>query len=311
MYRNLVIAAALLMPAAAMAQKQEVRELQRDVANLSGDVRNLQQAVTELKVLLQQTYESSQKSSTGIAVLDSAIRDRIREQLTTPVTNLNNRLDQVSADFQGVKDSVSDLSTRMGKLQQQLEDINNAIKVMQAPAAPPPGAVAAPGTMPAGTPPGGSASAAPANTTPPQGMSARQLYDSAMRDRSGGQLDLALQEFQQYLQYYGTTDLAPNAQFYVGQILYDRGDFQNAMGAFDTVLERYPDNNKTPDALYMKGMSLLRLDQKTAAGKQFLEVIEKYPRSEVAEKAKAQRKNLGLSVPGSAPARKAAARRRR
>ena len=46
-----------------------------------------------------------------------------------------------------------------------------------------------------------------------------------MRDRSGGNLDLALQGFQEYLRYYGNTDLAPNAQFYIGQIHYDKNEF--------------------------------------------------------------------------------------
>jgi tol-pal system protein YbgF len=131
-----------------------------------------------------------------------------------------------------------------------------------------------------------------------------------MRDRSGGNPDLALQGFQEYLKWFGTSELAPSAQFYVGQIYYDKGDFDNAVKAFDTVLERFAENNKTAEAMYMKGMSLLKSGQRTQAGQEFLTVIQKYPNSGVAPNAKVQRKALGLSVPGSAAAKPAARRRR-
>src|ERR1022692_3459309 len=41
---------------------------------------------------------------------------------------------------------------------------------------------------------------------------------SAMRDRSGGKDDLALQGFGDYLKYYGDSTLAPNAQFYIAEM---------------------------------------------------------------------------------------------
>ena len=139
-------------------------------------------------------------------------------------------------------------------------------------------------------------------------MSAKSLYETAMRDRSGGNLDLALQGFQEYLRYYSNTELAPNAQFYVGQIHYDKNEFQPALQAFDAVLEKFPDNNKTADATYMKGMALLKSGQRNEAAREFLNVITKYPNSEAAPKARIQRKALGLSVPTAQPA---SARKRR
>ena len=65
------------------------------------------------------------------------------------------------------------------------------------------------------------------------------------------------------------------------------------------MLERYPENNKTPDAMYMKGMSLLKQTRRNDAAKEFLTLIQKYPNAEVAAKARAQRRALGLSVPAT------------
>ena len=66
------------------------------------------------------------------------------------------------------------------------------------------------------------------------------------------------------------------------------------------MLEKYGENNKSADATYMKGMALLRSGQRTQAAQEFLTVIQKYPNSEVASKARTQRQALGLSVPGAA-----------
>ena len=272
------------------AQKREIVELQRDVAALQEQVRQLQRSIDEkmasLSTLMQQSIESSNRGSTSIAVLEGGIRERMAEQqknLVGPVASLGTKLDQMSSEFQGVREQVMDMTDRLNKLQAQMTDLGNAVKTLQSPPAPPPPTGAAgPGT----------------GMTPPAGLSAKQLYDSAMKDRSGGNLDLALQGFEEYLKYFADTELAPNAQFYIGQIYYDKNEFPNAIRAFDTVLERYQENNKTPDARYMKGMALLKSTQRNAAAQEFQALVQKYPNAEVTAKARQQLRALGLN-PGT------------
>ena len=43
--------------------------------------------------------------------------------------------------------------------------------------------------------------------------------------------------------------------------------------AFDMLLEKFPDNNKTRDAMYMKGMSLVKLGRRAEGARQFHLVI--------------------------------------
>ena len=271
------------------APAKEIVQIQRDIALLQDQIRTMQQSTDErlvkLTTLVEQALQSSVKANTSLAVLESGLRDRLSQQLAAPITGVSTKVDQMSTDFTSVRESVADVSERMSKIQAQLVEMNNTIKTIQAPPPPPPGAT-------------GTASG------PPTGVSPTQLYESALRDRSSGQLDLAMQGFQEYLKWFSNTELAPNAQFYVGQIFYDKADFRGAITAFDTVLEKYPENNKTPDAMYMKGMSLLKDGQRTQAGQEFLLVIQKYPTSEVATKARAQRKALGLSVPAATKPRR-------
>ncbi len=295
----LFAATLVVFPLSSLAQKKEIVELQRDIALLQDQVRTLQRSMDEklaaITVLVQQNLDSANKANTAVAVLESGIRDRLREQEKTvaaPVAGVGAKVDQLTEEFRGVKESVADLSARMGKLQSQIVDVSNAIKVMQAPPAPP-----------------SSAPAGGAGSPPPSGVSADSLYDNAMRDRSSGNLDLALQEFSQFLQFFPATDRAPNAQFYIGMIYYDQGDMNNALKAFDLVLEKFPDNSKTPDALYMKGQALVKMGQRTAAAKEFRAILERHPRSDVAEKARDQLKKLGYST--SSTGKSTAAKKRR
>ncbi len=294
----IVLLAAL--PAASFAQKQEIREVQRDVASLQDQVRGLERTLNEnvgrLTAMLQQVSDAVNKVNTNLAVLDATMRDRDKN-VNAPVASMGTKVDAMANEFQGLRVTMEDMNARLGKLQQSIVDLGNTVKVMQSPPTPPPGA---------GSPTSGPGMAA--GGAPPAGMTAEALYANAMRDKDGGAYDSALAEFNDYLRYYGTTDLAPNAQYYIGEIYYNRKDYDNALKAFDTVLERFPDNNKTLDAMYMKGRSLVQMGERTKGAAEFRAVIQRNPRSDTAAKARDQLKALGLPATTSTPKR--ASRRR-
>ena len=285
-------------PTLAFAASKEIEELQRDVAQLQQQVRDLQRSQDEkfaaLQVLVQQAVDNASKANTAVAVIQSGFQQNIRDtesKVVAPVVGLASRMDQVSNDLRTVEQAVSDMTGLMSKLQAQLTDVGNAVKVMQAPSPAPPGQ----------TTPGGGA-AAPEMPT----ISAADLYSNARRDLSGGKLDLALQEFSDYLKWYGNTDLAPNAQFYIANIHSSQGDYDNAVKEFDMVLEKYPDNNKTPDALYNKGLALTKMGRRTDGAQEYRELIQRFPANDLSKRACDQLKGMGLncSVPrAAAPAK--------
>jgi TolA-binding protein len=90
----------------------------------------------------------------------------------------------------------------------------------------------------------------------------------------------------EYLKYYHDTENAPTAQYNIGTI-YDRADqHQDALKAFNAVLE-FPENPRSPDALYWKGMEQMKMDQNTEAAATFREFLKRYPGNENARKARA------------------------
>ncbi len=287
-----------LLPPLTAAPSKEIVELQRDVALIQDQLRTLQRAFDEklatLTVLTQQSLDAANKANTAVAVLDGGVRDRLKEQeriVVAPVAGVGAKVDQMANEFSGVKESMTDLLSRMSKLQQQVVDLSSAVKTMQAPPAPPPAAL----------PPAGTAAALPP-------MPAATLYQNAMKDKSGGKTELALQEFKDYITYYSNTELAPNAQFHIGDIYYAEGDYENALQNFDLVLEKFNENNKTNDARFMKGKTLLKMEERNKGVAEFRQLIKDSPRSDLATKACAEIRKLSLSCT-AAPAKAASKRK--
>ena len=293
-----VIVFLALAPCAFGASK-EIQELQRDVAMLQDQVQKLQSAldtkVAAMQTLVQQTLDSVNRVSNSVAVMDNKFSDAMKQQqqsLNGPVANVGQKLDQMSEDFRAVRESVLDMNTRMGKLDAKMADLQNMINTLRTPPPPPPSAT--PGTTPDSATP----SQATAPSGPPAGVSASDTYTNAFRDYTGGKYDLAQQEFSDYLKYFPNTQFDSDAQYYLGQIYYQKKDYLNAVQAFDAVLEQYADNRHTPDSHYYKAMSLMSLGKNDSAAQEFRDVYTRYLDSnpDLAAKAKAQLREMGLTV---------------
>jgi tol-pal system protein YbgF len=289
----LLTAVSMALAPFAFGASKEIQELQRDVALLQDQVRTLQRAQDEkfaaMQALVQQTLDSVNRTNTALAVMENKFNDTMKQQqlsVSQPVASVGQKLDQMAEDFRAVRESVLDMNTRMGKLDAKMADLQNLINTMQRPAAPPPGSPNS-GDL-------GATTQAP--TGPPPGMQAGPSYTNAYRDYIGQKYDLAMQEFTDYLKYFPKTDFAPNVQYYIGDIYYRKGDYDNSLQAFDAVLEQWSENSKTPDAHFMKGMSLRKMEKRDAAAKEFRDVIAKYPDTEIAARSKEQLKQLGLPV---------------
>jgi len=293
-FRYFGVLALLALPAYAPAASREIEELQRDVAFLQAQVKVLQvsqnQKFAALSASVQQAIDNARDAGKSAAVIQRSVDENLQGlqsdlegKVVGPVASMGARMDQMSNDFRNLQNAVSDLTSIINKLQAQLTDLNNAVKILQAPPPPPPAATGS--TIGTG--------ARPMIDTPT--VSATDLYANATRDRSSGKLDLALNEFSDYLKWYGNTALAANAQYYIASIHYSQADYDDALREFDLVLEKYPsDNNKIPEALYYKGMTLTRLGKQTAGAEEFQALYKRFPSHDLARQACSQLQSMGL-----------------
>jgi tol-pal system protein YbgF len=125
------------------------------------------------------------------------------------------------------------------------------------------------------------------------------LYNNALRDYNAGKNDLAGQEFSDYVKYYPNTDLAGNSYFYLAEIQYRQGNFQDAVKSYDQVLQNFPSGNKAAAAQLKKGFALIELGQKDDGITELRHVIQRYPRSSEAVQARDRLRKLGVSASGT------------
>ncbi len=211
------LAGSLVGPRPAEAVAREIIELQRDVTSLLQGQKDLATQVTQdhtvMKTLIEQSNDNVGKLATTMGSLQKSVQD--------VQANSGARLDTMSTQVQGLSDNLEEIKSRLGKLNQQLVDLQNSVQSLDAKIA---GTAPAPATGTAT--PIASAGAPPSSSVVPTGApSADTLYSNGLRDITSGKYDLARSEFQDYLKYYGDTDLASNAQFYLGEIAYSQKQY--------------------------------------------------------------------------------------
>lgn len=116
-----------------------------------------------------------------------------------------------------------------------------------------------------------------------------QAYDRAvnlvLKDK---RYDQAIPEFEQFIQQYPNSTYQPNAHYWLGQLLFTKGEFSKAENSFNTVVEQYPDSSKRADALLKLGMINGKLGRSDVAKQKYQTVIAEYPESTPARLARAR-----------------------
>jgi len=115
-------------------------------------------------------------------------------------------------------------------------------------------------------------------TLPPAGTP-KDEYDMAYGYVLHKDYALAEQAFRDFLRKYPDEKLAPDAQYWLGESLFQRQRYRDAAESFLAVSTKHEHSGKAPDALLRLGQSLAALNQKEAACATLAEVGRKFPRA--------------------------------
>jgi tol-pal system protein YbgF len=185
-------------------------------------------------------------------------------------------VDQLSGQIQALNDSLDELKARLAKVSKQLEDMQSSQQSAAATSAQQ------------------QAQQQALSQAPPPDV----LYNNALRDYNGAKNDLAIQEFSDYIKFYPNTDLAGNCYFYLGEIQFRQGNYQQAAQSYDEVLQNFPTGSKVASAQLKKGFSLIELGKQEDGVAELRHVIQRYPRSPEALQARERLRKLGVSPAG-------------
>lgn len=110
-------------------------------------------------------------------------------------------------------------------------------------------------------------------TTPPSDVSmpapgkssADEIYDRAFAAIREAKYETAESDFKQFLRDYPSHTLAANAQYWLGETYYVRGNFKQAAQVFAQGYQDFPKSPKAADSLLKLGLSLSKLGRKEDA----------------------------------------------
>ena len=249
-------AAALLAAGPATAANKDIERLAVQIATLQGQVAEIQRASEESRAELRRLTELIAEQN---ALLKKSVADRRQQDET------------VAANLKDLGDRVAEVAEALDAIKAQATPL---LTPLPATDAAPAGAPTTTPATPAGAPPAGPAPAP------------RELYSQAYADFARGNYDLAVQGFTEYIRNYPGTDFTDNAQYWIGESLYGKKMYAEAIEAWNTLFKDHPASDKLPDARVKKGMALERLGRKSQALVEYRYVVDRYPNSQAARIAR-------------------------
>lgn len=160
------------------------------------------------------------------------------------------------------------------------------------------------GSLLSGGPPAGGATtdvaaapAQPALVQPGEGGNPKQLYETAYGYLLQQDYGAAESAFGDFLTRFPNDSLAGNAQYWLGESYFVRGQYKSAASAFLKGYQSYAKSAKAPDSLLKLAMSLDRLGQKDAACTSYAELGSRFPNAPAHVKSRAQAEKTRVGCP--------------
>jgi tol-pal system protein YbgF len=265
---------------------QNKREMQ-----MMADIRMLQEQNQQLQVELQAaiaTLSDTLKQINGrVDEQSAATRKAFADQAL--------KLDQFATEQRVVREGVSENNVRISQLSQEVEAVRLSI-----PQFPPPAPAFDPAADPSGTPgatPGAPPATAPPGPTAVNPGSPQRLFNTAQADYYAAQWDLCVSGFEMYLRTFPKSELAHEAQFYIGECQSSDSKWQDAVAAYNQVISTYPRSASAANAYYKRGLALERLGQSDRARESYETVMKNFPDSDAARLAKQSLDRLNRGRP--------------
>lgn len=197
-----------------------------------------------------------------IEQLERMIEDQ-EQYMRSSTADSHARMDELLAELQYLRGQVADSGERMGDLSRRVESVTWKV-----------------------VPPDTISGERAVEGTGMRGPTPDEIYDTAYLDLTRGSYSLAIDGFEEYLRSFPNTELADNAQYWIGECYYAQRDYFKAIEEFGKVLDLHPHGDKVPAAMVKLGMSYIEVRDRASAKKMLRQVVELYPHTDEAALAR-------------------------
>ena len=235
----------------------------------------------------------------GTATVALAADERLDrlERRVAKITELTVQIDALRRENRELRGQIERqqyvIETLQRKQRDLYQDIDQRLSQLQSPGAPNAAVVAgsdaALGGMSSGTPrsagpEGGGRPAAPAADPAREQAEYQAAYDLLRPEQR--RYEEAIQAFRTFLQRYPNGKLADNAQYWLAEASYVTQDNSVAVVEFQKLVDNYPDSTKVPGSLLKIGYIQHANGQIDAARQTLSKVVDDYPTTSAASMAR-------------------------
>jgi tol-pal system protein YbgF len=114
----------------------------------------------------------------------------------------------------------------------------------------------------------------------------QQAYEAGLNQFKANNYGSAIQSLQSFLGTYPQSQLAPSAQYWIGNAHYAMRDYKSAIAAQQKVIATWPESQKAPDAMLNIASSQAEAGDVNGSRNTLRTLVSKYPNSPAAEQAK-------------------------
>ena len=257
----------------------------------SEDMTLLHREITDVQRQVQR-LEASTLDKTDLAAMESRMQELTAKTMKSNA-DLAIRVERLQEQIEALHASLELTTRQLQSISQELASVRAqaAGRPTLPPVVPAPDRQAA--TAPAGTPP----DTAAAGTGGAQTASTpEELYRSSYEDYMRSNYGLAAEGFREYIRRWGSTDLADNAQYWIGECYDAEERYEEALEAFSVVLERYPTSEKAAAAQLKKGLIYLKMGDQAQGVVNLQYVVYEHPNTKEADLARERLRSLGLTI---------------
>lgn len=243
--------------------EEELIRLQSDVLQLQNQIRLIQKSLDDnsaiLRSLLEQLNDQIATSNVHMETLVAVVQAQKTDQHAS--------LLQVREEIQSLSIKWDDTNTRISALQHKFQE--NQLQIQSLRQIPSAGTAIEPD----------------------------QVYSSVYNDYLMGNYDLAIAGFQDFLANYPDNEYSDNASYYLGVCYHEKGRYEQAIQAFDQVINLYPKADKTPPSYFKKAYALEQLQRNAEAIETRKKLAAIFPDSPEAVLARQELEALGIDTP--------------
>lgn len=235
-------------------------------------------------------------SSVGSGSVEDRVTqlERISNAHSQLLTQLQQQLQDNQADIDSLRGQIQESQYQLNQAVDRQKQIQTQLDGMSSGATTTPAQPAAgdqSGTATAATP--APAAGAAASGVPVQSGDANTDYNAAIAlVKDSSRQDDAIAAFQNFIKKYPDSTYQPNANYWLGQLNYNKGKKDDAAYYFASVVKNYPKSPKAADAMFKVGVIMQDKGDTAKAKAVYQQVVTKYPGTEGAKQA--QKRLSGL-----------------